>query len=115
MVEQSEVWRNVDHYFEDRLFENDPILTQVLDNNKKAELPPYDVSPTQGKLLHLLVSMHGSKRILEIGTLGGYSTIWMARALPSDGQIVTLELEPHHAQVDVCLGGERQSERHLLL
>ena len=62
-------------------------------------LPAIDVSPAQGKLLNLLVSMNGAKRVLEIGTLGGYSTIWMARALPRNGKLVTLELDPHHAKV----------------
>ncbi|GLI05187.1 O-methyltransferase [Paenibacillus tyrfis] len=62
-------------------------------------MPPYDVSAAQGKLLQLFVRMQNAKRILEIGTLGGYSTIWMARALPADGRLVTLELDPRHAEV----------------
>ncbi|TKB06574.1 MAG: methyltransferase, partial [Mesorhizobium sp.] len=62
-------------------------------------LPAIDVSPAQGKLLSLLARMQGAKKVLEIGTLGGYSTIWMARALPVDGKVVTLELDPHHASV----------------
>lgn len=74
-------------------------MEEVLVTNQQAGLPPFDVSPSQGKFLNLLVQMKGARRILEIGTLGGYSTIWMARALPSDGQIVTLELDPIHAQV----------------
>jgi len=98
-MEQQTVWRQVDRYFEERIIERDPILEQVLHENRKAGLPAIDVTPLQGKLLHLLVMMHGSRRILEIGTLGGYSTIWMARALPPDGKIVTLELEPRHAKV----------------
>ena len=98
-MEQQTVWRQVDRYFEERIIEHDPILEQVLHENRKAGLPAIDVTPLQGKLLHLLVMMHGSRRILEIGTLGGYSTIWMARALPPDGKIVTLELEPRHAKV----------------
>lgn len=98
-MDQSTVWHQVDQYFQERIIEHDPILEQVLHENRKAELPAIDVTPAQGKLLHLLVMMHGSRRILEIGTLGGYSTIWMARALPPDGKIVTLELEPHHAKI----------------
>jgi Predicted O-methyltransferase len=98
-MEQQTVWRQVDRYFEERIIEHDPILEQVLHENRKAGLPAIDVTPLQGKLLQLLVMMHGSRRILEIGTLGGNSTIWMARALPPDGKIVTLELEPRHARV----------------
>lgn len=98
-MEQEIIWNKVDQYIEDRLFPHDPILETVLDNNRKAGLPAIDVSPMQGKLLNILITMHRSKRILEIGTLGAYSTIWMARALPADGKIVTLELEPHHAKV----------------
>jgi len=98
-MSQTNVWDKVDQYITERLIQHDAILEKVLSTNQNAGLPAYDVSPTQGKFLNLLVQMHGSKRILEIGTLGGYSTIWMARALPADGKIVTLELDPHHAQV----------------
>jgi predicted O-methyltransferase YrrM len=98
-MEQAVIWDNVDQYIANHLIRHDPILEKVLINNREAGLPAIDVSPTQGKLLNLLVRMHGSKRILEIGTLGGYSTIWMARALPPDGKLITLELDPHHAQV----------------
>ncbi|OMC64573.1 methyltransferase [Paenibacillus odorifer] len=89
----------VDQYITERLIPQDVVLEEVLVTNQQAGLPPFDVSPSQGKFLNLLVQMKGARRILEIGTLGGYSTIWMARALPSDGQIVTLELDPIHAQV----------------
>lgn len=92
-------WEKVDAYITDRLVQQDSVLEQVLANNKRAELPAIDVAPNQGKLLNLYAQMIGAKRILEIGTLGGYSTIWMARALPTDGQLITLELEPFHAQV----------------
>ncbi|WP_189008581.1 O-methyltransferase [Paenibacillus marchantiophytorum] len=92
-------WNKVDQYVTEKLIPHDTVLEQVLEANHNASLPPYDVSPTQGKFLNLLVQMKGAKRILEIGTLGGYSTIWMARALPADGHIVTLELDPRHAQV----------------
>lgn len=92
-------WDKVDQYITERLIPQDAVLEQVLCANQQAGLPPYDVSPNQGKLLNLFVQMQGAKRILEIGTLGGYSTIWLARALPSDGHLVTLELDPLHAQV----------------
>ncbi|MEK4998859.1 MULTISPECIES: O-methyltransferase [Paenibacillus] len=96
---QTTTWDKVDQYITERLIPQDVVLEEVLVTNQQAGLPPFDVSPSQGKFLNLLVQMKGARRILEIGTLGGYSTIWMARALPSDGQIVTLELDPIHAQV----------------
>ncbi|MDU0202550.1 O-methyltransferase [Paenibacillus sp. MAH-36] len=92
-------WEKVDQYIKERLIPHDTVLENALAANQLAGLPAYDVSPTQGKFLNLLIQMNGAKRILEIGTLGGYSTIWMARALPSDGKLVTLELDPIHAQV----------------
>ena len=94
-----EIWNEVDLYMNDKLIQPDPILDEVLKANQEAELPAIDVSPSQGKFLHLLASLKGAKRILEIGTLGGYSTIWLARALPKDGQLITLELSAHHAEV----------------
>ncbi|MGG1552993.1 O-methyltransferase [Paenibacillus ferrarius] len=98
-MQPNETWEKVDHYIEQQLIPHDPILERVLSANRMAALPPYDVSPSQGKLLQLLIQMKGAKRILEIGTLGGYSTIWMARALPADGRLVTLELDPHQAEI----------------
>ncbi|SMF83030.1 Predicted O-methyltransferase YrrM [Paenibacillus uliginis N3/975] len=98
-MNQMNTWVKVDEYISERLIPYDSVLEQVLSANQQAGLPPYDVTPSQGKLLNLLAQMKGAKRILEIGTLGGYSTIWLARALPSDGQLVTLELDPVHAQV----------------
>lgn len=92
-------WAAVDDYIVDALFGADPVLDAVLAANHHHGLPAIDVSPAQGKLLSLLAGMQGAKKILEIGTLGGYSTIWMARALPLGGKIVTLELDPHHATV----------------
>ncbi|CAN7565028.1 O-methyltransferase [Mesorhizobium sp. LjRoot246] len=92
-------WAAVDDYIVGSLFEADPVLDAVLAANHDHGLPAIDVSPAQGKLLSLLLRMRGAKKVLEIGTLGGYSTIWMARALPVDGKIVTLELDPHHAAV----------------
>ncbi|MER8576652.1 O-methyltransferase [Mesorhizobium sp. M1338] len=92
-------WAAVDDYIVGSLFEADPVLDAVLAANHDHGLPAIDVSPAQGKLLSLLVRIQGAKKVLEIGTLGGYSTVWMARALPVDGKIVTLELDPLHADV----------------
>ena len=96
-----EVWTAVDHYFSELLVPADPddLLNAALAANKDGGLPAIDVSRLQGKLLELLVRLSGARRVLEIGTLGGYSTIWMARALPAGGCVVSLELDPHHAEV----------------
>lgn len=95
----SKTWAAVDDYIVSSLFEADPVLDAVLRANRDQGLPAIDVSPAQGKLLSLLVRIRGAKTVLEVGTLGGYSTIWMARGLPADGKVVTLELDPHHARV----------------
>jgi predicted O-methyltransferase YrrM len=95
----AELWGRVDDYIVDKLVQEDAILGQTLAANTAAGLRPIDVSAAQGKFLNLLVRMTGARRILEVGTLGGYSTIWMAKALPASGSIVTLEYEPHHAEV----------------
>ncbi len=92
-------WDAVDAYFEDRLVGADPVLLAARRASRDAGLPPIEVAPTQGKLLHLLARAVGARRILEVGTLGAYSTIWLARALPADGRLVTLELDAHHAEV----------------
>ncbi|CAI8848631.1 O-methyltransferase [Kosakonia quasisacchari] len=92
-------WSAVDEYLEKQLIPEDEILTQVLANNQRAGLPAIDVSPTQGQLLALFVRMTRAKRILEIGTLGGYSTLWMARELPTGGELLTLEADPLHAAI----------------
>jgi predicted O-methyltransferase YrrM len=92
-------WTAVDRYIADALVAPDPALAAALAANAAAGLPPHDVSPTQGKLLMLLAQMVRARTILEIGTLGGYSTIWLARALPSGGRLITLEADPRHAQV----------------
>jgi len=92
-------WHAVDDYIAGKLLGDDDALAAALANNAAQGLPPIDVSATQGKMLSLLAQLAGAKRILEVGTLGGYSTIWLARALPADGRLVTLELEPHHAAV----------------
>lgn len=95
----SEAWREVDRYLAGKLLGEDAALDAALRANAEAGLQAIDVSPVQGKLLHLLARAAGARRILEIGTLGGYSTIWLARAVPEDGKVVTLEIEPHHAAV----------------
>ena len=92
-------WTTVDHYFAERLLPSDPVLEAALEASAAAGLPSINVSPVQGKFLHLLVLATGARRILEIGTLGGYSTLWLARALPVDGRLVSLELQPRHAEV----------------
>jgi predicted O-methyltransferase YrrM len=89
----------VDAYIVDRLVGADPAVEAALAANAAAGLPAIDVSIAQGKLLHLLAFQTGARRILEVGTLGGVSTIWLARALPDGGRIVTLEIDPHHAAV----------------
>ncbi|NQF16587.1 O-methyltransferase [Brevibacillus sp. HB1.3] len=94
-----EQWTAVDHYFTDKLLEADSVLDTVLQENAAAGLPAIDVAPNQGKFLHLLARIQGARSILEIGTLGGYSTIWLARALPADGRLITLEYDPKHAEV----------------
>jgi len=92
-------WTNVDAYLVGLLLPPDSALDEALRESTAANLPPIAVAPNQGKLLELLARMQRSQRILEIGTLGGYSTIWLARALPTDGSLVTLELESWHAEV----------------
>ncbi|MGE7696078.1 O-methyltransferase [Lysinibacillus sp. NPDC094177] len=93
------VWNNVDEYFMEKLIPADTELEAVLQANKAAGIPEIDVSPTQGRLLYLLAKIKGAKNILEIGTLGGYSSIWMARALPNEGKIYTLEIDSEYASV----------------
>lgn len=93
------LWNAVDRYLADTLVHPDQRIEEALEANACAGLPAIDVAPNQGKLLHLLARVQGARRILEIGTLGGYSSIWLARALPKDGQLVTLELNPKHATV----------------
>jgi predicted O-methyltransferase YrrM len=89
----------VDRYLAGELNEADPVLDACLEANARGGLPSIDVSPLQGKFLSLLAQIQGARNILEIGTLGGYSTIWLARALPGDGRLVTLELNSAHAAV----------------
>ena len=93
------LWEAVDAYLVGALLDPDPVLDGALERSAAAGLPPIAVAPNQGKLLHLMVRMVGARRVLEVGTLGGYSTIWLARALPPDGHLTTLELDPAHAEV----------------
>ena len=95
----SKRWSEVDSYFAKTLIGSDAALDEALAANSAAGLPSIDVSAPQGKLIHLLARMSGARKALEIGTLGGYSTIWLARALPDDGRIITLELNPRNAEV----------------
>lgn len=92
-------WTSVDEYIVDRLVHSDSALKNVLSANTAANLPPHDVAPNQGKLLHIFARMISARRVLEIGTLGGYSTVWLARALPEGGKVVTLEANAAHAEV----------------
>lgn len=94
-----ERWTAVDRHVTALLVGDDPALEAALEANAAAGLPPIDVSPAQGKLLHLLARAAGARSVLEIGTLGGYSTIWLGRALPPGGRLVTLEAEPRFAAV----------------
>jgi len=93
------IWKQVDQYFSDALIAPGEGFDSALEENRKANLPSIDVTALQGKFLELLVRATRTRRVLEIGTLGGYSTLWLARALPDDGLVVTLELESHHAAV----------------
>jgi predicted O-methyltransferase YrrM len=92
-------WSAVDDYLAQSIVAEDEALRAALAANEAAGLPPIDVSPAQGKLLHLIARIAGARRALEIGALGGYSTIWIARALPADGRLVTLEADERHAAV----------------
>ena len=92
-------WDQVDRYFGGLLAPTDPLLDATLKANRKAGLPPIDVTPLQGRFLQVLAQAVQARRILEIGVLGGYSTIWLARALPAGGSLVTLESNPDHAAV----------------
>ena len=94
-----DAWTAVDDYFAGLLLAYDPVLEAALRDSAEAGLPPQNVAPNQGKLLHLLARILGARTVLEFGTLGGYSTIWLARALPPGGRLVTLEADPRHAEV----------------
>ncbi len=94
-----ETWTAVDRYLAEHCAASDPTLEAALADSAAAGLPPIQVTPNLGKLLHLLARLIGARRILEIGTLGGYSTIWLARALPPDGCLITLEIDPLHVRI----------------
>ncbi|MCR2784338.1 MULTISPECIES: O-methyltransferase [unclassified Microbacterium] len=94
-----ESWQRVDRYLTDTLVGHDPALEAAVAAQDAAGMPSIEVAPVNGKLLHLLARMTGARRVLEIGTLGAYSTIWLARALPSGGRVVTIEAEPQIAAV----------------
>ncbi|WP_036260134.1 O-methyltransferase [Methylocapsa aurea] len=93
------LWTAVDDYIADLLIPADPALEAALAASREAGLPPIAVAPNQGKLLHLIARLQGARNILEIGALGGYSAIWLARALPAGGRLITLESDPKHAEV----------------
>ena len=92
-------WSSVDAYFSQELIPVDSTLDAVLAANAEAGMPPHDVSPLQGRFLSLLVKAVGAKRVLEIGTLGGYSTVWFARSIAPDGKVVTLEIDTGRAEI----------------
>ena len=94
-----ELWSAVDQYVADTLLKSDDSLESAVKASDEAGLPSIQVSAPQGKFMYLLAKVHGARRILEIGTLGGYSTIWLARALPAGGTLVTMEIDPKHAEV----------------
>lgn len=128
MYSGDERWVAVDAYFSEKLAPQDDALLAVLHANAAAGLPPHDVSPLQGKLLALLARLTASSRVLEIGTLGGYSTIWFARAVPSHGRVITLELSEDFAavaraniqragvgeKVEIIVGSALESLAHLV-
>ena len=92
-------WAEIDSYIVDHLVPSDPVLDAALRTSQAAGLPPINVSPNQGKLLMVLAQAVCARAILEIGTLGGYSTIWLARALAPGGRVITLEANPMHAKI----------------
>jgi predicted O-methyltransferase YrrM len=94
-----EQWTAMDEFLTSQLLPQDAALDAALEASTQAGLPAINVAPNQGKLLNLLAKLRGARRILEVGTLGGYSTIWLARALPADGRLVSLEVDAAHAQV----------------
>ena len=94
-----ELWSAVEQYVADTLLKSDDSLESAVKASDEAGLPSIQVSAPQGKFMYLLAKVHGARRILEIGTLGGYSTIWLARALPAGGTLVTMEIDPKHAEV----------------
>ena len=96
---ETEIFENVDDYIRDLVGTEDDILKSTFDSTQDANIPPISVSANQGKFLQVLAKTCNAKKILEVGTLVGYSTIWMARALPKNGKLISLEFEPLHARV----------------
>jgi len=94
-----EQWTAVDSYIEKLFIAPDFALEAALESSKAAGLPTINVSPAEGKLLHVLARVQGARKILELGTLGGYSTIWLARALPPEGRLISLEIDPKRAEI----------------
>ncbi|KAI8078870.1 caffeoyl-CoA O-methyltransferase [Halteromyces radiatus] len=92
-------WEAVDDYFTNLYIDHDPVLQSAIETSEKEGLPGHNVTATQGKFLQMLCTLRGAERVLEIGTLGGYSAIWMARALPKGGKLVTLEANPDYARI----------------
>src|SRR4051794_23685674 len=98
-MSESQLWDAVDDYFTARLAPHDDALEAAVRDSEAARLPQVAVTAPQGKFLHLLAQIQGARTVLEIGTLGGYSTIWLARALPADGRLISLEYSARHAEV----------------
>lgn len=98
-MSDSRLWDDVDDYFTTQLAPHDDVLDAAVRDSEGAGLPSIAITAPQGKLLQLLAQIQGARNILELGTLGGYSTIWLARALPADGRLVSLEYDPRHAEV----------------
>ena len=99
MADPQELWNAVDDWVEGRFVPEDTVLEGALSTSEAGGLPAIQVSAAQGRLLELLVRISGARSVLEVGTLGGYSTIWLARGLPADGRLLTLEIDAHHADV----------------
>ena len=93
------LWNKIDNYIEDSLVKPDDVFRTVLKNSHNAGLPEINISPAQGKMLYIILKAISAKNVLEIGTLGGYSSIWMAKALPGNGELISLEIDPFHAEV----------------
>jgi predicted O-methyltransferase YrrM len=96
-----DTWKKVDGFFTEALIPADATLDAASAANRESDLPAIDVTPLQGKFLELLIRATGARRVLEIGTLGAYSTIWMARAVGEQGKVVTLEIDSHHGEIGV--------------